>query len=251
MASGSINCRSVCWALAIATVIYPLVSRHAARGDLDQLSEDLTLGLRLVGSRLLPAGVGIILVAHPLVKLLFERGEFTADDTARSRPHDCFATPAAVGLLRAAGAGAGLLRGRQSRGAREIGARGRGVEFCSQCHLDLAAGENGLALSTAIAAGVQVALLAVVFSRTACALLWKDMGTTLAKSVIACAIMSLAVTAILRFIVPAAESTRIEQVYSLALAIGGGVAVYFVTAWAFGMSELRLLFVRPKTSRDM
>ena len=93
-------------------------------------------------------------------------------------------------------------------------------------------------------------MLALLFSRSACALVWNELGATVAKSVLACASMALAVTAMLRFLAPPEETTRFEQAWSLASAIGGGVGIYFAVAWALGMSELRLLFVRPRVARD-
>src|SRR6185312_894541 len=69
--------------MAVATVIFPALSRHAARGEHDRLGEDLTLGLRLVLFLGVPAGAGLTLISEPLARLLFERGEFTAEDTAR------------------------------------------------------------------------------------------------------------------------------------------------------------------------
>ena len=71
--------------IAVATAIFPLLSRHAARGDRRQLGTDLTLGLRLVLFLGIPASLGLIILAQPLARLLFERGQFTAADTARLR----------------------------------------------------------------------------------------------------------------------------------------------------------------------
>ncbi|MFW5693171.1 MAG: murein biosynthesis integral membrane protein MurJ, partial [Thermoguttaceae bacterium] len=70
--------------LAVAAAIFPLLSRHAARGDREALGADLSLGLRLVLCLGVPAGAGLVLLAHPLAKLLFERGQFTPDDTVRA-----------------------------------------------------------------------------------------------------------------------------------------------------------------------
>ena len=78
--------------LAVATAIFPLLSRHAARGDRRRLGADLTLGLRLVVFLGVPAGMGLILLAEPLARLLFERGQFTAHDTERAaRMITCYA----------------------------------------------------------------------------------------------------------------------------------------------------------------
>ena len=62
--------------VAVATAIFPLLSRHAARGDRERLGADLTLGLRMVVLLGVPAGVGLIVLAQPLVQLLFETRKF-------------------------------------------------------------------------------------------------------------------------------------------------------------------------------
>ncbi len=68
--------------VALGTVLFPLLSRHAARGELGRVRDDLSLGLRLVIAIGLPASAGLALVAEPLMRLLFQHGDFTAADTA-------------------------------------------------------------------------------------------------------------------------------------------------------------------------
>src|SRR5262249_49004998 len=63
--------------VALGTVLFPLLSRHAARGELDRVRDDLSLGLRLVISIGLPASAGLMLIAEPLTSVLFEHGQFT------------------------------------------------------------------------------------------------------------------------------------------------------------------------------
>src|SRR5204863_9866264 len=72
--------------VALGTVLFPLLSRHAARGELNRVRDDLSLGLRLVIAIGLPASAGLVLVAEPLTRLLFQHGDFTAADTARVTP---------------------------------------------------------------------------------------------------------------------------------------------------------------------
>ena len=71
---------------AIATVVFPLIARHAARSDWAKLGEDYHKGLRLVLLLNIPAAVGLALLSEPIVRLLFQRGEFHADDTALMTP---------------------------------------------------------------------------------------------------------------------------------------------------------------------
>ena len=55
--------------------------------------------------------------------------------------------------------------------------------------------EIGLAVATSIAAAVQVVLLAVVFSRGAAGLAWRELNGTLIKTLVATAVMCGAVVA--------------------------------------------------------
>lgn len=48
--------------MAVATVIFPALSRHAARGQFDRLAEDLTVGVRLVLFLAVPASAGLVLI---------------------------------------------------------------------------------------------------------------------------------------------------------------------------------------------
>ena len=72
------------WAWPWPPRSFRCLSRHAAHGRRGRLGADLTLGLRLVLCLSVPAGVGLIVLAHPMAKLLFQHGQFTPDDTARA-----------------------------------------------------------------------------------------------------------------------------------------------------------------------
>lgn len=71
---------------AIATVVFPLMARHAAKSDWAQLAVDYHKGLRLVLVINVPAAVGLALLSEPVTRLLFERGAFTAADTRLMTP---------------------------------------------------------------------------------------------------------------------------------------------------------------------
>ncbi len=71
-------------AISIATVVFPLFSRFAARDDKPALTGAVNRALRLSLFLGIPAGVALIVLAEPVVKLLFERGQFTAFSTQRA-----------------------------------------------------------------------------------------------------------------------------------------------------------------------
>lgn len=69
------------FAIAISTVLFPTLSRQAARGEIRRLVDSLSLGIRLVFLVLIPASVGLMVLGIPIVRLLFERGNFDGVDT--------------------------------------------------------------------------------------------------------------------------------------------------------------------------
>jgi putative peptidoglycan lipid II flippase len=231
--------------LAIATVIYPLVSRHAARGDTAQIGADLTLGLRLVWFTAMPAGIGMMLLADPLARVLFERGAFTAEDSSR-----------AAGMIAAYASGVWaycaipvLVRGFYAVGdsptPAKIGLLAVGLNLALNLALVWPLAERGLAVATSVAAGVQVVLLATRFSRTGSPLAWSQLFSTLARSAIAAAAMSVAVIALARALPAVDDMSRTQQATQLGISIALGVAVYLIAAWLLGMREPAILLRRP------
>ncbi len=71
---------------AIATVVFPLIARHAARAEWGRLGEDYHKGLRLVLVLNVPAAAGLALLSEPIIRLLFQHGAFHPEDTALMKP---------------------------------------------------------------------------------------------------------------------------------------------------------------------
>jgi len=69
------------FSVAVATVLFPDIGRLAARKANDALRRTVTSGLRQIFLVLVPASVGMILLAEPIVRLVFEYGEFDAGST--------------------------------------------------------------------------------------------------------------------------------------------------------------------------
>lgn len=70
------------FAISIATVVLPPLSRQGAAGDRDGMRSTLAFALRQVTAITLPATVALIVLREPIVRVLFERGRFDAESTA-------------------------------------------------------------------------------------------------------------------------------------------------------------------------
>jgi putative peptidoglycan lipid II flippase len=69
------------FAVAVTTVLFPTLARLAARADEAGLRRSLDNGIRQIAFLLVPAGLVSIVLADPIVRLVYERGEFTPDNT--------------------------------------------------------------------------------------------------------------------------------------------------------------------------
>jgi putative peptidoglycan lipid II flippase len=69
------------FSVAVATVLFPRLSRLAARADTQGFRETVSLGLGQIGFLLIPASAVSALLAVPIVRLLYERGAFGPEET--------------------------------------------------------------------------------------------------------------------------------------------------------------------------
>ncbi len=67
---------------AVATVTLPMMSENAAKKEYSHLKDTFSFSLRAISFLILPAAVGFIIFGGPIIKMLFERGQFLSGDTA-------------------------------------------------------------------------------------------------------------------------------------------------------------------------
>jgi putative peptidoglycan lipid II flippase len=69
------------FSVAITTVLFPSLSRMAARGDTVAFRDTLGLGLRQIAFLLIPAGVMSAVLAEPITRIVYQRGQFAPSQT--------------------------------------------------------------------------------------------------------------------------------------------------------------------------
>jgi putative peptidoglycan lipid II flippase len=69
------------FSVAVATVLFPSLSRLAARGDFNGFRSTVGLGLRQISFLLVPASVFAAVLAEPIVRLVYQRGHFGPGQT--------------------------------------------------------------------------------------------------------------------------------------------------------------------------
>ena len=83
--------------VSIATAVVPTLSRHAARNDSAGMRDTVSSGLRMMLMLNAPATVGLVVLATPIVALIFEHGAFTPAHTAATAAALAFYAPGLVG----------------------------------------------------------------------------------------------------------------------------------------------------------
>jgi putative peptidoglycan lipid II flippase len=69
------------FSVAIATVLFPTLARFAARGEHENLRATMANGMRQILFVLLPAAAAVLALSEPMIRLVYQRGEFTPTQT--------------------------------------------------------------------------------------------------------------------------------------------------------------------------
>ena len=69
------------FSVAVATVLFPSLARLVSRNDLDGFRATVASGIRQIAFLLVPASVVSAVLAEPIVRIVFQRGDFTPRQT--------------------------------------------------------------------------------------------------------------------------------------------------------------------------
>jgi putative peptidoglycan lipid II flippase len=178
--------------VALGMVSLPLLARLAATGNLDGFRAELSHGIRLAFLMTLPAAVGLMMLAEPIISVLYQHGRFGAHETQQAAGALQFY---ALGLCGYAGLKVLVnafyaLDKRKTPMFVSFGAiaLNLGLSWLFTFHLGL--GHRGLALSTAALASVNFLVLFLLMRRNLTRFETRALMATLAKALLACAALA-------------------------------------------------------------
>jgi putative peptidoglycan lipid II flippase len=240
--------------VAIATVTLPLVSRSAALGNKAEFRGALAHAMRLVMLLTIPSAIGLVILAEPIIGLIYQHGRFTADATAHTAEALRFYAIGLVGYS-AVKVLAPAFYALDKRNLPMLVSLGSiAVNFCLNWfftfHLQL--GHRGLALSTSLVAITNFLLLYILMRRLSGRLETGLMIRTLAKLLIAGALLAAICLVAQHFIFFSnVDATSLRKVFGLVGTIAVGGAAFFGAAYLLQVAELRdvVLLVRGRFSR--
>jgi putative peptidoglycan lipid II flippase len=221
---------------AVATAVFPLFA--SPREDFGDV---LRKALRLVLFLSIPATLGLVVLAEPIVALLFERGRFTSADTARV---------AGVVVLYAAGLWcycANQIQVRAFYAKKETRTPAR----VSACMVALNLGltlalvgplrERGIAIANSVSGFASFLVLQWLLRRRFADVDLKPVRVLFAKSLVAAAVMAAAAWGAWRLTASVEGATIGPKLVRALVPVAAGIAVYLAAARLLRMDEARLL----------
>lgn len=198
--------------VSIGTAVLPAIARHLTGRDRRAAGDTMTRGLALMLIVNIPATVGLLVLATPIVQLLLERGRFLPSDTAATAAAvQCYAV-GLVGYSAARIASPVFYALGRSRVAVGLSAISMIVNLAVSLVLARMIGFTGLAAATSLAAIVNGGLAVTLLRGELRALDFKYLAVTSIKALIGSALMAgvlLAIAAPLGRVVPG------QSLYSL------------------------------------
>lgn len=232
-------------ASALATAILPQLAEFQSQGRTDDLRRLASFALRVVFILFLPAMAGLLVLGGPIVEVLFQRGEWTAQGTADTWWALMFYAPGLVlwGMLRIL---VPIFYARHDvRTPVLVGA----VSMLFSVALNVLVvatpalrehlRHGGLALATTLGVLLNAAALMAILKHRGLALWDADQTTAFLKALVASAIMALAARALWVALAPAVPESPVVRPAVLGAAVCLGGAVYFAAAFALRLGELR------------
>jgi len=228
--------------VSIAQVILPTLSEHTATGDTDGVKDTLAYATGLMAFVTLPATVGLILAGPPIIRLLFQFGEFDAQSTAMT----AFALNFhALGLFAIA-----TMRVYQTVfyaykdqvTPLVLAAISMVVNIVGCLVLSGPLAQGGIALAGSVAAAVNALLLVVMLRRRLGSLSGHGVLGRLARLALATGFMTAALLALRHLWPPDAIASRAVLGGWVAAALAVAGLTYVLSARALGVDELDLLW---------
>ncbi|HEU4384071.1 MAG TPA: murein biosynthesis integral membrane protein MurJ, partial [Anaeromyxobacteraceae bacterium] len=225
--------------VAIATVAGAGVAQRAATRDLEGVRRTLGSAMRLVAFLNVPSAVGLMVLAHPIIALIYQHGRYGPDDTAATAQALLYY---ALGLYAYSGV---KVLAPAFYALDEVrlpvwgSLAGMGSNVFLNALLFPVMGFRGVALGTSLAATANFAVLALAWKRRHGGLPGAGIYGQLLRCLAAASVMAAATWAAafgLGALLPAGGLAR-----WLPLALGPvalGAAVYFAAARLLGVAEL-------------
>ncbi len=235
------------YAIAIATVVLPMLSRNAASGEIEQMRSTLNFAARMILFVTVPSTVGLVLLRTPIIQVLFEHGEFDQASTAMTAlPLLYFALGlSAFSMVKVIVPAFYALHDTRTPVRIAVIAMVLNIVFNLIFFRPLEVG--GPALATSLAGVFNAVALMVIFNRTQGSIGVKSILDSLTQFTVASVPLGFVAVSMINWPGFYVGQPLGQRVFALALTIASAGTVYILAAYLLRcreLSEFRQIFVK-------
>jgi putative peptidoglycan lipid II flippase len=231
---------------AITTVIFPLLASESNKDNIKGMKKIMGYGVNLILLISIPATVGLIVLAKPIVEVAFERGEFDATATIMTSQALIFYSLGHVAMALSLLINKVYYSLQDTKTPMINGAISVGFNIVLNLILVKFMAHAGLALATSIATTIATLLLFYGLKKKIGSLGTKSYMVTFVKSGLASIIMGVTSYTIYNVLYRILGVSKLYNLISLLSAAGVGVIIYGVLCYVFGIEEVREIVEKVK-----
>jgi putative peptidoglycan lipid II flippase len=237
------------FSVAVATVLFPSLSRLASRNDMEGFRRTVATGIRQIAFLLMPASIVCSVLAEPIVRVVYQRGDFTPAQT----PSTAAALAAfSLGLM----FNGFMLMLNRSFFSLQLPWTPTWVALGNlglNAVLDAAfyrLGIWGLPLSTSLVNIAGTAALLVLLRRRLGRIDFRETGRTVSRVTIASLVLAGVSYALWLGVHDALGTSFAAALVGLVIALAGGLGTYLVSCRLLGVRELEPLLSLRRRDGD-
>jgi putative peptidoglycan lipid II flippase len=227
------------FAIALATALFPSLSAGAVDTNRQRFKELTRKGVETTLWEGLPASVGLILIADPAVRLLFQHGQVTEQDASLIVISTRFYAAGiwSYALLHVINRAYYALQDAKTPLYASI--LNILVNLSVELPLVWVMGESGMAVGTLVSFCLQASIMLWILDRRVGGIGFAPTGKKILKMLIATTLMLGACLAVRFFSIYPTGQTRWDWAGQIVLTICIGTSVYFISSYALGLGPAR------------
>ena len=226
------------FAMAISTAVFPTLADQTARDELDAMRATLSRTLRVILYLTIPASIGLMVLAEPIVKLLLERGQFGPDSTALTVYALRFYALGLIGQAAVEIVTRAFYALQDTRTPVAVAAIAMIANLSLALLLRPGLGHGGLALALSTASGLEAALLLLLARRRLGGLEEAQLAASTIRSLAGAAVLAFALVPVIELLQAVlGQATLLDRVVFVGVAVAIGALVYVAATYLLRAEE--------------
>ncbi|MDD5635420.1 MAG: lipid II flippase MurJ, partial [Atribacterota bacterium] len=226
--------------IALSIAILPTLSKNFSKNQFNEMKENYCFGIKILSFFILPSTVALIVLSHPIIRLFYEHGVFSSQDTSLTEiALACYT----LGLFPLA-----ILRltistfyaFKDTKTPLKIGVFVVVFNIILDLILVRYLAHAGIALATSISAAFHLIILNLALHKKISGIFQKKLVIYLGKTLLSAAIMGIACWIVYYYFEISLDvNVKIVQLSQVMISGITGLIVYYISGIILGIQEFR------------